>query len=380
MHRLFVFSLFVALLSSCGESSTTATDKTKEHAADPSLASTFAGDFLIGAAVSGAQLAGNDDKALDLMTRECNTITPENDLKWERIQPSRDSFNWGPADAYVAFGEENDMFIVGHTLVWHSQVSDYVGEVTDPEEMREVLREHIDAVAGRYAGRIDAWDVLNEAVNDDGTMRSWAAYDVLGEDFVTEVFKMAKAATPDAELYYNDYNLWMPAKREGVIRMVRKAMAAGAPIDGIGMQGHYSLTEPTIGLIEESIAAYAELGLKVMFTEVDVTVLPNPWNNLTADPRITSENTPFMNPYPDGLPDSTATALADRYADLFSLFLKHNDKIDRVTFWGIYDGSTWLNNWPIKGRTNYPMLFDREYAKKEAYHRVMALGEKDVRK
>lgn len=377
MLRIPACILFAVLLFACntpGDSDGTSTSESLQQA---SLSGAFADNFRIGAAISGSQLRGGDDEALDLIIRECNTITPENDLKWENIHPTRDSFNWGPADTYVAFGEDNDMFTVGHTLVWHSQVAGYVEKVTDPAEMREVLREHINAVAGRYAGRIDAWDVLNEAVNDDGTMRSWAVYDVLGEDFVAEVFKMARAAAPDAELYYNDYNLWMPAKRDGVIRMVKKAMAAGAPIDGIGMQGHYSLNEPGTDLIEESIAAYAELGVKVMFTEVDVTVLPNPWRNLTADPRITSENTPYMNPYPTGLPDSVSTALADRYGDLFSLFLKHSDKVDRVTFWGIYDGSTWLNNWPIEGRTNYPMLFDRDYAKKEAYHRVMKLKERE---
>lgn len=296
-------------------------------------------------------------------------------MKWEEIHPKQDSFNWAPADAFVAFGEEHDKEVIGHALVWYQQIAGYVGETTDPEAMRTALREHINAVAGRYKGRIHGWDVLNEAIDDEGEgkLRNWSVPDVLGPDYVTEIFQMAKEADPDAELYYNDYNAWKPGKRAGIIRLLKRALANGAPIDAVGIQGHYGLTSPTLDEIEAAIMDYHALGLKVMFTELDVNVLPNPYDNLTADPRVTSENNPFMNPYTEGIPDSVTTALADRYADLFKLFLKHDDKITRVTFWGIYDGSTWLNDWPIKGRTNYPMLFDRNYQKKAAYHSVMGL-------
>ncbi len=345
----------------------------------PTLKSAFADDFIVGAALNTATFTEANAAAAELVAREFNTITPENDLKWERIQPGRDSFNWGPADAFVAFGEKHDMFIVGHTLVWYQQIGNYVADVTDPDEMRAVLKEHIDAVAGRYKGRIDAWDVLNEAIDDagEGALRAWSVPDVLGPDYVTEVFKMARAADPDAELYYNDYNAWQPKKRAGMIRLLKRALANGAPIDGVGIQGHYHMTEPTLGQIEAAIEDIAALGLKIMFTEVDLNVLPNPYSSISADPRLSFENSPFMNPYPDpkALPDSVKTAMADRYEEIFELFLKHKDKIDRVTFWGVGDGDSWLNGWPVKGRTNYPMLFDRDYAKKAAYDRVMSLKE-----
>ena len=375
MRYLFLLLLLVFLLSGCSDTEPTTAEGPIKVPAEPSLASAFADDFRIGAALGRRQLRGGDAGAMDLVRAECNTITPENDMKWGRIHPARDTFNWELADAFVEFGEENDMFIVGHALVWYLQLADYVGEVTDPEEMRTVLKEHIDAVAGRYRGRIDAWDVLNEAVEEDGSVRKWPVCDVLGESYVAEVFKMARAATPDAALYYNDYNAWNPAKRAGIVKMIKTALAAGAPIDGIGIQAHYGLERPTIAEIEAAIEDYAALGLTVMITELDVSVLPSPYDNPTADPRISFESTPYMNPYPDpdALPDSVNVALAGRYTELFELFLKHRDDIDRVTFWGVYDGSTWLNNWPVKGRTNYPMLFDRKYQRKPAYAAVMGL-------
>jgi len=343
----------------------------------PTLQSVYADNFVVGAALGVKHVNGEDTAGQALVAREFSTITPENMMKWEEINPARGVYNWENPDAYVQFGENNDMFVVGHALVWYLQLSEYVKEVKDPDTMRAVLKEHIDAVAGRYKGRIDGWDVLNEAIDDagEGALREWSVPDVLGPDYVTEVFMMAREAAPDAELYYNDYNAWQPKKRAGMIRLLERALANGAPIDGVGIQGHYSLDSPTLGEIEAAINDFAELGLPIMFTEVDVNVLPNPYNNLTADPRISFENTPFMNPYPDpaSLPDSIQTALADRYEDLFKLFLKHDDKITRVTFWGVNDGHSWLNGWPVKGRTNHPLLLDRENRKKPAYERVMSL-------
>lgn len=373
--HLLTILLSLFLLAGCGDSPTTSDQPEPTTSAVPSLGAAYSDNFTVGATLSREQLRGNDARALAIAAREFSSISPENDMKWEEIHPKQDSFNWAPADAFVAFGEEHDKEVIGHALVWYQQIAGYVGETTDPEAMRTALREHINAVAGRYKGRIHGWDVLNEAIDDEGEgkLRSWSVPDVLGPDYVTEIFQMAKEADPDAELYYNDYNAWKPGKRAGIVRLLKRALANGAPIDAVGIQGHYGLTSPTLDEIEAAIMDYHALGLKVMFTELDVNVLPNPYDNLTADPRVTSENNPFMNPYTEGIPDSVTTALADRYADLFKLFLKHDDKITRVTFWGIYDGSTWLNDWPIKGRTNYPMLFDRAYQKKAAYHSVMEL-------
>ncbi|MCP9236925.1 endo-1,4-beta-xylanase [Lewinella sp. JB7] len=338
------------------------------------LAALYATDFLVGAALGGRVIRDEDSLSRALVVREYSTITPENVMKWEKIQPTADTYNWGPADDYVAFGEEHDLFIVGHTLVWHSQLSDYVKQITDPGAMRTALRQHIGAVAGRYAGRIDGWDVVNEALNDDGTYRESEFYRVLGEEYLTLAFRYAAEAAPDAQLYYNDYNMWNGEKRDGAIRMIEKIRADGGRVDGIGMQGHYGISGPTIDTIEAAIEAYAAAGLPVMFTELDVTVLPNPWDLEGAEVSQNFENAPDMNPYPESLPDSVQTALAIRYADLFRLFHRHRDKIERVTFWGTTDASSWLNGWPIRGRTNYPLLFDRKYRPKPAYDSVAAVA------
>ncbi|MEM9261916.1 MAG: endo-1,4-beta-xylanase, partial [Bacteroidota bacterium] len=335
--------------------------------------SVFKTDFSVGAALGRRHLIGRDTPGLSLVAREFNTITPENDLKWGVINPAEGEFNWTAADAFVDFGEANDMFIVGHALVWHSQLAEYVKTITEPEGMRRALKDHIKAVAGRYRGRIDGWDVVNEALNEDGSYRESIFYQVLGEEYLTLAFQLAAQAAPEAQLYYNDYNLWNADKRNGAIRMIEKIRAGGGRVDGIGMQAHYSIVGPSIDTIEQSILAFKQAGLPIMMTELDVTVLPNPWDLEGAEVSQNFENSPFMNPFPDGLPDSMQLVLANRYADLFGLYRKHADKIERVTFWGVNDDHSWLNGWPIKGRTNYPLLFDRSYAKKPAYEAVLSL-------
>lgn len=340
----------------------------------PVLRSAYAADFLVGAALAPKHIDNVGMRGKNLLMREYNTITSENIMKWEVINPEAEVFDWTEPDLFVQFGEDNDMFIVGHTLVWHNQLSGYVEDITEPEMMRAALKDHIDAVAGRYKGRINAWDVVNEALNEDGTMRESVFYQVLGEDYMTAAFKMAAAAAgTETELYYNDYNMWNADKRDGAIRMLNRMRANGARIDGVGMQAHYSIVGPTIDTIEQAIEAYAAAGYKVMMTKLDVTVLPNPRGLEGAEVSQNFENSPFLNPFPESLPDSMQTVLADRYEDLFKLYLKHADKISRVTFWGVNDGHSWLNDWPIKDRTNYPLLFDREYAPKPAYDRVMSL-------
>ncbi|MCL4126903.1 UNVERIFIED_CONTAM: hypothetical protein GTU68_028836 [Idotea baltica] len=242
--------------------------------------------------------------------------------------------------------------------------------------MANYIEDHINTVAGRYKGRIDGWDVVNEALNEDGSLRESIFLKIMGERYLELAFKMTEKADPNAELYYNDYNMWKPEKRAGAVKMIKKLKSNGVKIDGVGMQAHWSIEGPPLQEIEKSIIAYSELGIKVMFTELDITVLPNPWdlNGAAVEQNYERfEGDPKMNPYPNGMPDSIKTKLSNRYQDIFKLFSKHNDKISRVTFWGVSDGNSWLNNWPIKGRTNYPLLFDREYNPKKAYYDVLAL-------
>jgi endo-1,4-beta-xylanase len=349
---------------------------------EPTLKDTFKPDFYVGAALSNGHVNGRDAQGQALVKKQFNTISPENLLKWGPVHPQPDQYNFKPADDYVAFGQQNKMFIVGHTLVWHQQTPDWVFEDQEGKPVsREVLlkrmQDHINTVVGRYKGKIHGWDVVNEAINDqDGGMRKTKWLDIIGEDFAQKAFEYAHQADPQAELYYNDYSIYRADKREGVIRLVKGLQAKGIKVHAIGMQGHYGLTVPTIDQIEASIVAFAKLGVKVNFTELDIDVLPNPSRRQGADIAETFAVDEKFNVYKQGLPDSVQQALNRRYADLFTLFRKHRDKIDRITFWGVTDTNSWLNNWPIRGRTSYPLLFDRKYQPKPAFQAVLKSAKK----
>ena len=377
--NIALFSLFICLLGCKTKKESVAVKP--ETTQNPSLKNSFKDDFLIGAALNTNQIKELDTSAVALLKKEFNSITPENDMKWEQIHPAIDSFYFDIADKYLALGEKNNMHIVGHTLVWHSQLAPWMQEVTDSTLMAKYIENHINTIVGRYKGRINTWDVVNEALNEDGTPRESNFYKVMGsEKYIELAFKLAAKADPDAKLVYNDYNLWKPEKRAGVVRLVKQLQKNGVKIDGVGMQGHWSLKGPSIEDIENSIIAYAELGVKVSFTELDVTALPNPWdlNGAAIEQSYEKyEGDPVMNPYPVKLTDSAQTQLANRYEAIFKLFLKHKDKIERVTFWGINDGQSWLNYWPINGRTNHPLLFDRKNKPKKAYHSVLVLKNKN---
>jgi len=334
------------------------------------LKDTFQGNFTIGAALNQQQVTQLNEQEEVILFQHFNSITAENLLKWGNIHPKLDTYNFEPADRFVEVGEKMDAFIVGHTLVWHNQTPDWVFEDNEGKPMQkdallERMKDHIKAVAGRYKGRIHGWDVVNEAIFDDGEYRTSHWYNITGKDFIKEAFRTASEVDPDMELYYNDYNMWKPAKRNTAIELAKELRAEGIRIDGIGMQGHYGLESPSLEDIENSILAIADAGFDVMFTEVDIDVLPNPVNRHGADIDATFEYEEKYNPYTSGLPEEIQKKLADRYRELFELFLKHEDKISRVTFWGLTDQDSWLNNWPIRGRTAYPLLFDKDGYPKE---------------
>lgn len=338
------------------------------------LKEVYKNNFLIGVAINANQINEKNEVQNALIKTEFNSITPENIMKSLLIHPKKDTFNFELSDKLVGLAEKNNMHIQGHTLVWHSQLSPFFKEIKDSTEMVKELKNHINTIVGRYKGKIDAWDVVNEALNDDGTLRKTAFLDALGEDYLSLAFDLTKKVDPDAELYYNDYSMTIPAKRAGAIKMIKRIQELGTKIDGIGMQGHWDLNTPSIEEIEKSIVEYAELGIKVAITELDVSVIPMPWDFSGADVNVKFESgDPTMNPYPEKLPDSIQVKLAERYEAIFKLFLKHEDKISRVTFWGVNDGDSWKNDWPINGRTNYPLLFDRNNEKKKAYYSVFNL-------
>jgi endo-1,4-beta-xylanase len=333
-------------------------------------------DFRIGAAITRAQFSGQDALGDAIITAQFNTITPENALKWESVHPKADGYNFAASDAYVAYGEKNKMWIVGHCLVWHAQTPKWVfdgaaGKPISREALLERMHEHIRTVVGRYQGRIGGWDVVNEALNEDGTLRQSPWLKIIGEEYIAKAFQFAHEADPAAELYYNDYDLEGVAKRKGAIELIKKLQAQGIQVEAVGMQDHVRLEWPSVAEEAATIEAFAQLGVKVNITELDVDVLLKTTKEQMADVAVSVQATPKMNPYPGGLPQHVQQALTKRYAELFVVFVKHRDVITRVTFWGVTNGDSWLNNWPVRGRTSYPLLFDREGQTTPAYEAVI---------
>ncbi len=335
--------------------------------------------FRIGTAVNPSITSGNDKASQEIVLTHFNSITVENVMKAALINPRPGVFNFAPADDFVAFGEKHKLFIIGHTLVWHNQCPDWFftnesGKPNTKEEQLERLRSHIQTVAGRYAGRVHAWDVVNEVIDNDGSYRptSWVNAVGNGDTLVKYAFKFAAQYAPNTELYYNDFNAWRPAKRDGIVRLVKMLQKEGIRIDGVGMQGHWGLNYPKTSYIEDAIDAYAGCGVKVMITELDIDVLP-----LTKEGQVIGQGMSdkqfqleefknFLDPYRQGLPDSIQSMLTKRYEELFGIFYKRREKISRVTVWGVQDGMSWKNDYPIPGRTNYALLWNRDKKPKPA--------------
>jgi len=343
------------------------------------LKEAFANTFRIGAALNPSQFSEENAEAVALIKSQFNSITPENILKWEAVHPKPDTFDFGPADSYVAFGEKYKMFIIGHTLVWHNQTPKWVfedaqGTPLTRDALLERLHDHISKIVGRYKGKIRGWDVVNEAVDDNGNLRRSGWLRIIGEDYLVKAYEFAHEADPHVELYYNDYELEKEAKRKGVIALVKKLQAAGIQIAAVGNQAHYKLESPKLEQTDTVITELSKLGVKVNITELDINVLPAPGQFSGAEVSQLFEPAKGLDPYPNGLPDEIQQKLAKRYADLFSLFLKHRSSITRVTFWGVTDGDSWLNYFPVRGRTNYPLLFDRKGKPKPAYDAVIRLA------
>ncbi len=340
--------------------------------AQTTLKEAFKNDFLIGVAINQKQFDNDDQRGDPIIKAQFNAISPENILKWESVHPEPGKYDFTEADRYVEFGEANHMTIVGHTLVWHHQTPQWVFQDTNGHPVtREVLlqrmRDHIHTVVGRYKGRIKIWDVVNEALLDNGTLRKSPWERIIGDDYIEKAFQYAHEADPDAILRYNDYSLENEPKRSGAIALIKKLQAEGVPVTAIGLQDHVQMDWPTTEQEDATISDFARLGLKVMITELDVNVLGG---KRTAE--ITEmANQGTSNAYANGLPPAVQQELAKRYADLFRVFVKHHHDISLVTFWGVTDGDSWLN---LRGRMNYPLLFDRAGQPKPAFDAIIQVA------
>ena len=337
------------------------------------------GKFFIGTAMNVRQIWEKDTADVDVIKRNFNAIVAENCMKSMYLQPNEGEFNFSDADKFVEFGEQNGMWITGHCLIWHNQLPrwfcvDEKGENVTPEILKARMKNHISTVVGRYKGRIHGWDVVNEAILDDGSYRQSKFYEILGEEFIPLAFQYAQEADPDAELYYNDYNEWYPGRQETIVNLIKTLKESGIRIDAVGMQGHLGMDGPSLAEYEEAIQVYANAGVNVTVTEFDLSILPPPRPGIGADLATDIEYQKEFNPYTEGVPEDVTQVWTNRMLDLFQLFLKNQGKVTRVTMWGVTDGGSWKNNFPVRGRTDYPLLFDRNYQAKPVVEEIIKLA------
>jgi len=345
--------------------------------AQSSLAKSTKGKFLFGVALGIQYINGSNLSETATIVNQFNAIVPGNCMKSALIHPEENRYFWDDADKFVAFGEKNNLTITGHCLIWHSQLSkwfcvDQDGKDVTPEVLKERMRKHIYAVVGRYKDRIKGWDVVNEAFLDNGKYRNSKFYQILGKDFIKFAFQFAHEADPNVELYYNDYNVENPAKCEAIIQLVNELRASGLRIDAVGSQSHMHLNNPSLEKIENSLIKLRDTGIRVCITEWDISILPSPYDGANVSTKF--EYTKEMDPYRNSVPDAIQIKWNKRVLDVFKLFLKYSNNIDRITLWGLNDAGSWLNNFPIKGRMDYPLLFDRENKPKSVVEEMIKLA------
>ncbi len=349
--------------------------RSEPRARDARLHDLFGPSMKIGAALGTPTAESLGAAERDLLDRHFNSVTAENVMKPEPIHPEEDRFDFEPADSFVrAFGPEGrGMQVIGHCLVWHQQCPGWFfeqdGRPVSRQRLRERLRRHVRTVVERYRGRIAGWDVVNEAIGDNGEgLRRTPWLEHLGPDYLLEAFNTANEADPEVELYYNDFNLERRDKCRHAVAMLRRLLDSGARVDAVGIQGHWILDQVPFAELEEAIDRFAGLGLKVAITELDLDVVERP--DCGADTSVHRRYRVAEDVYRDGCPAEVLERQAEQYGRLFDLLRRYPDVVNRVTFWGLHDGVSWLNYWPGE-RTNHPLLFDRQCRPKPAFARVV---------
>lgn len=321
--------------------------------------------FPIGVAVT-AQNLQNKELATFILS-QFNSLTPENAMKMAPIHPEENRYNWKDADSIVSFAQAHGLKVRGHNLCWHEQTPSWLfkddqGNEVTKEVLLKRLKDHINTVVNRYKGKIYAWDVVNEAIDDDSTkfLRNSLWYKICGEDFIIKAFEYAHEADPNAVLFYNDYNTERPEKRERVYRLLKQLVDAKVPINAVGIQAHWSIYEPDQKDLVETIKKFSSLGLKIQITEMDISVYPWEKNRRALRDGEKGIFTPELD-----------QKQADKYAMAFKIFRKYKNVITGVTFWNISDNNTWLDHYPVIGRKNFPLLFDPSLQPKKAYWSVV---------
>ncbi|HEY7373825.1 MAG TPA: endo-1,4-beta-xylanase, partial [Polyangia bacterium] len=344
----------------------------------PGLAAKYSGYFPIGTAINSTTVSTH----APVIKAHFNSMTAENEMKWDALEPSENSFSYAAADALVNFAMQNGMKVRGHTLVWHSQNPSWVfsngsGGMPTKDVLLARMKNHITKVMQHFAGKVYAWDVVNEAIMENGSYRDGTLaddkkslwYQIIGPTYIAEAFKAAHAADPNAKLFYNDYYDYIPTKQQAIHDMVQGLQAQGIQVDGIGMQCHINIqpsTDPSnqgyyqdVGHLEDAIKLYSSLGVAVQVTELDLSLYV-PGVMYTSDMFYTAAT----------FTDALKLQQADRYAQFFQLFRNYRSVITGVTFWGIADDATWLSMFS-SGRKDFPLLFDTSHNPKPAFWAVV---------
>ncbi len=325
--------------------------------------------FTMGVAVSPRALKTDEAQ---LILQQFNGLTPENAMKMGPIHPKENEYFWAGADSIAAFAQRNKLKLRGHTLCWHQQTPSWLfvdaeGKAVSKEILLQRLKDHITTVVNRYKGNVYAWDVVNEAISDskDEYLRNSEWFKICGEEYIAKAFQWAHEADPQALLFYNDYNEINPVKREKMYRLVKSLRDAGVPIHGIGLQGHWAINEPSRQQLDSTITRFAELGLKIQITELDISVYRKEHD---ARERKKEDNNAVFSPEKE-------SQQLEVYKTCFDVFRKHKNVISSVTFWNISDRYSWLDNFPVRNRKDYPLLFDQNLKPKKAYWEVVNFQE-----
>jgi endo-1,4-beta-xylanase len=320
--------------------------------------------FLMGAAITPRNLTGEDSA---LIVNNFNSVTAENAMKMGPIHPKENEYFWKDADAIADFAKKQGLKMRGHTLCWHSQApawmfKDEKGDTVSKAVLLQRLKDHITTVVNRYKDRVYGWDVVNEVIDDRDSVfyRPSQWYKICGEDFIMKAFEYAHAADPKAILFYNDYNTENPKKREKIYEMVKKMKEKGIPIHAVGLQGHWSINNPSREELEKSITMFAGLGLQVQVTELDVSVYAGRQGGQLSQGQRRDTTTVFT--------PEMEEPQREKYKMIFDVFRQHRDKITGITFWNLYDRYSWLDG---RGRKNFPLLFDINRQPKKAFYDVV---------
>ena len=364
MKKVLTLS-YLLVLFACNESKNTQAQNYPAIDPSPGLKDYYKKYFPIGVSVMPSNLKGDE---AELILQQFNSLTPENSMKMAPIHPEENRYYWNDADSIVAFAQRNGLKLRGHALCWHNQTpgwlfKDSTGNIVTKEVLLQRLKDHITAVVSRYKGKIYAWDVVNEAISDKPGeyLRPSLWYQICGEEYIAKAFEYAHAADPNAVLFYNDYNEINATKREKIYKLVKGLKDAGVPVGGVGLQGHWAINEPSKGQLDSTLKKFSDLGLKIQVTELDISVYPKEHNARERKPE--DADTVFN--------AEKENKQIEEYKMCFELFRKYRNVISGVTFWNVSDRHSWLDNFPVRGRKDHPLLFDGDLKPKKVFWEVV---------